>query len=206
MTLSNRIKTSPRLKALAQGLITPKLNPKPRLWVKFLINPFFHKKGKGSVIRHNTRIDVFPWKRFEMGKYCTLEDFCTINNGVGDIILGDHVRIGMGNTIIGPVLIGNDVILAQNVVLSGLNHGYIDINKPIRVQPVSMKQITLEDEVWIGANSVIVAGVSIGRHSVIAAGSVVTKDIPSYSIAAGNPAKVIKKFNAQSQAWEKISN
>lgn len=204
MSLKEKIKSNPQIKELAVWMITSKQNPRPRLWVRWLINPFVHKKGKGTVIRHRTRIDVFPWNKFTTGKNCTIEDFVTINNGVGDVIIGDRSRIGMGNTLIGPVRIGNDVIFAQNIVVSGLNHGYQDVHVPIKDQPVTATQIVIEDEVWIGANATVVSGTTIGKHSVIAAGSVVTKNVPPFSIAAGNPAKLIKQYNQETREWEKV--
>ncbi|MCX6306810.1 MAG: acyltransferase [Bacteroidetes bacterium] len=203
MSIKEKVVSDPRIKEFALWLITSKQNPRPRLWARWFINPFFHKKGSGTVIRRYTRIDVFPWNKFNTGDHCTIEDFVTINNGVGDVLIGNNSRIGMGNTIIGPVHIGKDVIFAQNIVLSGLNHGYQDINTPIKNQPVTKSPIHIEDEVWIGANSVVVAGVTIGKHSVIAAGSVVTKSIPAYSVAAGNPARVIKQYNPSTGTWEK---
>jgi len=106
--------------------------------------------------------------------------------------------------LIGPVSVGNDVILAQNIVVSGLNHGYEDVSMPIRMQKVSTKDIVIEDEVWIGANSVIVAGVTIGKHAVVAGGSVVTKSVAAYTIVAGNPAKAIKRYNVDLKEWLKI--
>jgi len=205
MSFKEKIKSNPKIKEFALFLITSKQNPRPRLWVRWFLNPLIHKKGKGTVIRHRTRIDVFPWNKFITGKGCTIEDFVTINNGVGEVILGNNARIGMGNTLIGPLNIGNDVIFAQNIVLSGLNHGYQDIHVPIRNQAVTKSPIKIEDEVWIGANSVVVAGVTIGKHSVIAAGSVVTKDIPPYSVAVGNPCRVIKQFNLETNNWEKVT-
>jgi len=149
-------------------------------------------------------MDVMPFNNFVLGNDSTIEDFCTINNGVGDVLIGDRTRIGMSNVLIGPVTIGNDVMMAQNIVLSGLNHGYEDINTVPHKQPVTKKKITIEDEVWIGANVVIVAGVTIGKHAVIAAGSVVTKNIPSYSVVVGNPAKVIKQYNPQTGHWDRV--
>lgn len=149
-------------------------------------------------------MDVLPWNKFVLGRDSVIEDFACINNGVGDVIIGDRTRIGIGNTIIGPVQIGNDIMFAQNVVLSGLNHGYQDITLPTHKQDVTTAEIIIEDEAWIAANSVIVAGVKVGRHAVIAAGSVVTKDVPPYSIAAGNPARVIKQYNQHTKQWEKI--
>jgi acetyltransferase-like isoleucine patch superfamily enzyme len=204
MNTSEKIKGNPKLKAFVLRALIPKNQARPRLWVKLFINPFVHKKGKQARICRHTRMDVVPFNKFSLGNKSTIEDFCTVNNGVGDVIIGDRSRIGMNNVIIGPVTIGNDVMLAQNVVLSGLNHGYEDITKVPRKQPVERKKIVIEDEVWICANTVIVAGVTIGKHAVIAAGSVVTKSIPPYSVAVGNPAKVIKQYNAVTGIWDKV--
>jgi len=150
-------------------------------------------------------MDVMPWNMFSIGNDSTIEDFATVNNGVGEVIIGERTRIGLGNTIIGPVNIGNDIMFAQNITVSGLNHGYEDISTPISLQPTSTSPITIEDEVWIGANSVIVAGVTVGKHSVVAAGSIVTRDVPPYSIVAGNPAKLLKQYNPESEKWEKVT-
>jgi acetyltransferase-like isoleucine patch superfamily enzyme len=204
MGLKENIKSNERLKKFVHGLILVPNQARPRLWIKWFVNPFYHKKGKGSCIRKRTRMDVAPWNKFELGAYSTIEDFSAINNGVGPVIIGKNTRIGLGNTIIGPVTIGNDIRLAQHVVLSGLNHNYTDIDLPIHAQGVSTAPIVIEDETWIGANVVIVAGVTIGKHAIIAAGSVVTKDIPSYSVAVGNPARVLKRYNHQTKTWEKV--
>jgi acetyltransferase-like isoleucine patch superfamily enzyme len=151
-------------------------------------------------------MDVFPFRKFELGDHSVIEDFTTVNNGVGDVIIGDRSLIGAGDVIIGPVQIGNDVILAQNVVISGLNHSYQDISLPPVQQKVITGQVIISDNVWIGANSVITAGITIGKHAVIGAGSVVTKDIPGYVVAAGNPARIIKIYNPETKAWEKLKN
>jgi acetyltransferase-like isoleucine patch superfamily enzyme len=202
--LKQFIKSNERLKAWAGYLLAPKNQARPRWWVKVLLNPWVHKKGKNALIRSNTRIDLMPYNPFYLGDDSTIEDFSTLNNGVGAIHIGDRTRIGIACVLIGPVSIGNDVMLAQNIVLSGLNHSYEAINLPISQQPCTTAEIVVEDEVWIGANAVITAGVRIGKHSVVAAGSVVTKSIPPYSIAVGNPARIIKQYNTQTQTWEKI--
>lgn len=99
----------PKSKSIVIRLISPKRNPRPRLWVKWFVNPFIHKRGKGSIIRsRRSRIDIFPWRRFNVGAYTTIEDFTTINNGAGDIILGDRVRIGIGSVVLGPVTIKSE--------------------------------------------------------------------------------------------------
>jgi acetyltransferase-like isoleucine patch superfamily enzyme len=204
MNLKEKIKSNPKLKKLTIWLLTPKNQPRPRLWVRLFLNPIIHKKGKGARIRRKTRMDVLPWNNFYLGNYSTIEDFTTINNGVGDVIIGNGTRIGLGNTLIGPIKIGNDIMFAQNIVMSGLNHGYEDITMSIHDQPVTTAQIIIEDQSWIGANAVIVAGVTIGKHSIVAAGSIVTKSVPSYSIVAGNPAKIIKQYNSETRKWEKV--
>ncbi len=204
MGLKEVLKTSPVLKKFIHWTIIPNGQARPRTWVKWFVNPFLHPKKAGSIIRRRTRLDVFPFNRFELGKNAVIEDFCTINNGVGDVLIGNNATIGMSNVLIGPVQIGQNVIIAQNVVISGLNHNYEDISQPIQKQGVRTAPVFIADDCWIGANAVITAGISIGKHCVIAAGAVVTKNVPDYCIAAGNPARIIKKYDAVEQAWLKV--
>lgn len=204
MPLKDTIKNNPTLKNLVHWMLVPAGEARPRIWVKLLVNPFIHKRGSGSTIRWSTRMDVLPFNQFQLGDNSTIEDFSTVNNGVGDVIIGNNSLIGMGNTIIGPIQIGNNVIFAQNIVASALNHEYRDPDQPIQAQPILKSQIVVEDDCWIAANAVITAGVRIGKHSVIAAGAVVTKDIPPYSVAVGNPAKVLKQYNFETKNWERV--
>ncbi|GAA4095182.1 acyltransferase [Mucilaginibacter panaciglaebae] len=205
MGLKEKINSNPALKKLVHWMLIPTGEARPRLWVKLLVNPFIHKHGAGSRIGR-TRMDVLPFNKFELGSKSTIEDFCTINNGVGDVLIGNNSLIGMSNVIIGPVSIGNNVIFAQNIVASGLNHDYRDINTPINLQKTIVSPIVVEDDCWIAANAVLTAGVTIGKHSVIAAGAVVTKDVSPYSVAAGNPAKVIKKYDFALNQWITAKN
>lgn len=200
------LKSNSKLKKLILFLLMPKNQARPRLWVRLLFNPFMHKRGYGSLIRPITRIDVLPFHKFHIGHNSTIEDFSTINNGMGDVVIGNNVRVGMSNVIIGPTKIGDHVILAQNVVMSGINHSYTDINTPISLQKCIASEIIIEDDCWIGANSVITAGVKIGKHSVVAGGSTVTKNVAPYSIVGGNPAKVLKQYNFEKKIWEKPSS
>jgi len=204
MGFVEKIKNNPKLKKLTLLLLMPKNQARPRLWVRLFLNPFIHKKGKQTIIRRNTRMDVLPFNKFHMGRNSIIESFSTVNNGVGDVIIGDRSKIGISNVVIGPIKIGNDCIFAQNIVLSGLNHGYEDVNISPEDQPITATEIIVEDEVWIGANAVVVAGVTIGKHSVVAAGSVVTKDIPAFSVVGGNPAKILKQYNPEVKKWERI--
>lgn len=206
MSLSVRVKSSPLLKKIALYLMIPKNEYRPRKWVKWFLNPFKHKKGRGAIVRRRTRMDLFPFNGFSMGKGSIVEDFATVNNAVGDVSIGNETIVGMSCVLIGPLRIGNKVMLAQNVVLSGLNHGYEDVHTAPLHQAVSRKQITVEDEVWIGANAVITAGVKLGKHCVVGAGSVVTKDVPPFSIVVGNPARVVKYYDFDTESWTKGSH
>ena len=204
MSIKDNIKSNPGLKKFIHWMLIPSGEARPRLWVKWFVNPFVHKRGSGSKVKWRTRVDVLPFNKFDLGKKSTIESFSTINNGVGDVIIGDNTLIGMSNVIIGPVNIGNNVIFAQNIVASGLNHEYTDVNVPISQQKILVAPIIIEDDCWIAANSVITSGVTVGKHSVVAGGSVVTKSIPPYSVAAGNPAKVIKQYDFTKQEWVRV--
>jgi len=187
-------------------MLIPTNEARPRLWVKWFLNPFIHTRGKGSVIRTSARMDLLPFNNFALGSNSFIEDFSTINNGVGDVAIGNNTLVGIGNVVIGPVNIGNNIIIAQYVVISGLNHNYESIDIPISDQAINKKRISIDDDCWIGANVVITAGVNIGKHSVVAAGSVVTKNIPPFSVAAGNPAKVIKQYDKTAGEWVRVAS
>lgn len=204
MNIKEKIKSNPALKKAALFMLMSKGDPRPRWWIRNLVNPFKHRMGRGSRIRCNVRIDVFPYNDFYIGERSIVEDFTVINNGVGEVLIGDNTIVGIGNVVIGPVEIGNNVMLAQNIVVSALNHNYSNIDISPKEQGVDCRRIIIADNVWIGANSVITPGVSIGKHAVIGAGSVVTKNVPAYSVVVGSPAKVIKIYNPDTNEWEKV--
>lgn len=125
------------------------------------------------------------------------------------IIIGDGTWIGKHCSIaaIHKVQIGKNVLFAGYVHITDHSHGYEDISKPISPQRlISKGPVIIDDNCWLGYNCEILSGVHIGEHSVIAARAVVTKDVPAYCIVAGNPAKIVKKYNFKSQKWEKITN
>lgn len=150
-------------------------------------------------------MNVSPINQFRLGEGSTIEEYSVVDNGVGNVIIGNQTRIGLRSTIIGPVQIGDHVILAQNIVISGLNHRYEDPERPIHQQGVNTATVVIGNDSWIGANSVITAGISIGKHVIVGAGSVVTKDIPDYTVVVGNPARIIKKLDTSSGKWIKIN-
>lgn len=125
---------------------------------------------------------------------------------VATLKIGNGVRIGHFSHIIGlkHLEIENDVLLADKVYISDCEHCYEDISMPILYQPTRIiKEITIGEGSWIGEN-VCICGANVGKHSVIGANSVVTKDIPDYSIAVGCPAKVIKQYDFSSNKWIRI--
>ena len=96
-------------------------------------------------------------------------------------------------------------MIASGVAIIAENHG-MDPECSVRYgnQPLDSKPITIANNCWLGEKVVILQGVSIGEWSIIGAGSVVTKSIPAYSIAVGNPAKVIKVYNKNKHCWEQF--
>lgn len=161
--LKQKIKKNDRLKRTVHYLIMNQRGSCPRLWVKWFVNPFMLTYGKRSKIRRSAIMNVSPINSFILGRESIIEHYVTIDNGVGHVHIGDHSRIGIYNTIIGPVFIGNQVILAQNITISGLNHTYDDISRPIVKQGITTSPVIIEDESWIGANTVITSGVHIGK-------------------------------------------
>jgi acetyltransferase-like isoleucine patch superfamily enzyme len=108
--------------------------------------------------------------------------------------MGNNSNIGPYNYIgcSGKIIIGNNVMLAPRVSIYAENHVFDNPDILIRDQGVAYQTVIIEDDCWIAANSIILAGVTIGKGSVVAAGSVVTENVAPYSVVAGVPAKFIK--------------
>lgn len=124
------------------------------------------------------------------------------------IIIGEGTWIGKHSSIaaIDRVEIGKNVLFAGYVHMTDHSHGYEDITRPITPQPLFSKgPIIIEDDCWLGFSCEILSGVHIGKHSIVAARAVVTKDVPPYSIVVGNPARIIKQYNFNTQKWEKVN-
>lgn len=198
-----QIKRNPRLKQFVLWLLTPANRPRPRWWVRWFVTPFIHRRGRGARIRHRARADIFPWHRFELGPRAQIEDYAVVNNGAGDVRIGEGSRVGIGSVVVGPVHIGRYVFLGQHVSVQGINHGYKDVATDPNLQPLEKRPVRVGDYTHLGTNSTVVAGVTIGERCMIGAGSVVTKDIPSYSVAAGNPARVLKRYDPDRGEWVK---
>ena len=184
------MKGSPLMKRWLDYLIMNQRDARPRWFVR-LLAPLYQHRGWRSKIYSSVRMDTPPYRRFWLGRRSVVESYCCINNAVGDVIIGDYTRIGLHSTIIGPVCIGNHVNLAQGITITALNHNFSDATKRIDEQGITTKPVVIKDDVWIGANAVVLPGVTIGCHAVVAAGAVVTHDVPDNTVVGGVPAKVI---------------
>lgn len=123
-----------------------------------------------------------------------------------ELSIGDCCRVGDFSHIFATesIVIEDDVLIANNVYISDNLHDYSDVSIPIHKQPiVQLNPVIIGEGSWIGEH-VCVIGASVGRHSVIGANSVVTKDIPDYCVAVGAPARVIKRYDFDKRAWRKV--
>lgn len=114
----------------------------------------------------------------------------------GGIELGDYSGIGEGSIIGGNTIIGNNVMIGRQLITIPRNHVIDSLDVPMIDQGFTKSsKIIIDDDVWIGDRVTILADVHIHSHSVVAAGAVVTKDVPEYAIVGGVPAKVIRYRN-----------
>jgi acetyltransferase-like isoleucine patch superfamily enzyme len=115
------------------------------------------------------------------------------------ITIGSRSLIGESCVLRGQggITIGDDVYLAPLVQMLAVNHVYHDTSRPISHQGITAQGIVVEDGAWIGGGAIVLDGVRIGRNAVIGAGAVVTKDVPAYTIVAGNPARVVRDLRAE---------
>jgi acetyltransferase-like isoleucine patch superfamily enzyme len=124
------------------------------------------------------------------------------------LYIGEDTYIGPNTHISGTqgiIIIGKKVMIADNVLVSTAAHRYQDVMVPIKDQGYESKgNITICDGSWIGEGSIIMSGVRVGKNSVVGANSVVTRDVPPFSVAAGCPARVIKQYNATQKKWSDI--
>lgn len=191
--LKAKLTQSPALKRWLHWLLMNPTQTRPRWYVR-LLAPFYQDRGRDSVIHRSVRMDTPPFHRFVLGRSSVVESFSCVNNAMGDVLIGDHTRVGLHNTIIGPVSIGSHTNLAQGITVTALNHRFLDSARRIDEQGVELRAVTIGDDVWIGANAVVLPGVTIGSHAVVAAGAVVAHDVPSHTLVAGVPATIKKQL------------
>ena len=140
-------------------------------------NLFILSRGQNIIVALGTKI--YPSKYISIGSNVFIGRNCTVSTS----------KVGGSE-----ISIGNNVMIAEGVKIIGGNHAFDRTDISMFEQGEGLQSpIIINDDIWIGANSITLSGIEIGKGSVIGAGSVVTKSIPEYSIAVGNPARVIKK-------------
>jgi len=140
-------------------------------------------------------VRIFLCKRIfkKAGRISTIDRMAYFGNGK-DVEIGDFSGIGERNVIPHNIIIGKYVMMAPDVHILTNNHKFSDITVPMCTQGYEITSPTIiEDDVWIGLRAILTPGHHIGKGSIIGAGAVVTKDVQTYTIVGGNPAKIIKE-------------
>lgn len=171
----------------------------------------FKSFGKKSYLHSPLKIDGI--ENIEIGNgvsiaYKTWLAAVPLTGEKSKLIIEDGVNIGNFNHIYATqsIIIRKDVLTADKVYISDNLHGYEDINSPIIKQPiVQKKEVEIGEGSWLGEN-VCIIGASIGKHCVVGANSVVTKDFPDYCVIVGVPAKIVKRYCFEQQKWRKTDN
>jgi galactoside O-acetyltransferase len=135
-------------------------------------------------------------KTIQIGKNPNLMSPCYLSAINGNIKIGNNISCNRNVTVDasekGYIEIGDNVLIGQNTVIRSSNHIFDKLSIPINLQGHKTGKIIIGNDIWIGANSVILPDVTIGSHTIIGAGSIVTKSLPESVIAVGNPAKIIR--------------
>ena len=155
-------------------------------------NKYGFRLPNGSIISNIKNVTI--GSNFKISPNCYL--FAQEKPGDSQIIIGDNVGLNynvMLNANCGGLIkLGENISIGPYTVMRASNHNFKDITIPIRKQGHIPGVIEIQNNVWIGAHVVILPNVMIGHSSVIGAGSIVNKDIPAFSVVAGNPARIIK--------------
>jgi len=177
-----------------------------------LISPNFFDIGKNTTI-------ISPFRFANLGLIKLGNNVCIHNNCWVQVLnysektygptikMDDYVSIGCNSTISAAkkIIIEEYVFTAPNVYISDHQHEFHDVTLPIAKQGIgNIQGVRIGAHSWLGENSAILPGASIGKHCVIGANSVVNSNIPDYSVAVGAPAKVIETFNFHKKRWERV--
>lgn len=180
---------------------------KLKLFDKF----FFYEVGENVYIGKPLYITpkcISIGSNVSIWKQCRIEGVYRYNNidFMPNIIIDEGVSIqqNLHLTCANKIHIGKNTAIASNVTITDINHPYTDINQAIEKQDIEVSSVEIGENCKIYNNSIILPGVKIGRHCVIAANSVVNIDIPDYSVVAGIPARIIKRYNISSNKWEVV--
>jgi len=163
--------------------------------------PHYLEVGKNFIVEGHTEIMALSKQGIICGDNVTIGAYVTIKpSSYYGRNLGEGLRIGNNSNIgrysyvgcSGLITIGDNVMVSPRVSFYAENHKFGDTNRPIRDQGITREPIVIEDDCWIASGAIILAGVKVGKGSIVAAGSVVTKDVPPFSVVAGSPARIIR--------------
>ena len=158
-----------------------------------LMTPKCVSIGNNVLIWPNCRIEgITRYNDIDYTPEIFLDDFCSIQQNL-------HL------TCANKIYIGKHTAIAANVTITDIHHQYENINKPIEEQDILVKQVHISDDCKIYNNAVILPGTHIGKHCTVGANSVVSGEFPDFSVIAGSPAKIVKRYNFDSLAWEKTN-
>ena len=154
---------------------------------------FHHFDSFGTHCVMGRRVRIWGPVKMFIGERSALFDDVIIS-GVGEVRIGDRTTIGHNSVLVSRQLIevGNDTMLAAYCYVLDVDHEFADPSVPIPEQGLRIKPVKIGSNVWVGAHTIILRGVTIGDGAVIGANSVVTEDVPPYAIVAGSPAKLVK--------------
>jgi len=147
--------------------------------------------GRNVEILRNVSIKKWGGCSVRIGANSRIREGVIIQTAEG-LDVGENSDLGPYCVIYGNVKIGDFVMLSPHITIAAGNHNFMSRKMPMRQQGSESKPIVIEHDVWIGANAVILGGVTIKKGAIIAAGAVVVKDVPEYSIVGGIPSRVIK--------------
>lgn len=184
-------------------------NPPCELWRKLKCRLFilFNSYSFGAFGKHNYLFDLEllnPQNIF-LGSDLWISKTRLASFNKGKLIIGNHVAIGRFSQIVAlqNIIIEDGVLMAENTFISDNTHTFSNINVPIRDQKVApLNSVIIGSGTWIGRN-VVINGCKIGRNCIIGAYTFLKKDIPDYCVVVGNPARIVKRYNPQSNRWEK---
>ena len=181
---------------------------------KYVLLPFrkrqFYRFGKGSLI--NRPILIFGGKSISIGDDVHIRDNARIevvpgySSNVPKLSIGNRVGIeeGIHLTCADSVVFEDDVTILSYCMITDINHSYQEIGIRCGEQQLEVKPVRIKQYAVIGSGVSVMPGVTVGNNAIIGTNAVVTQDIPDYSVAAGIPAKVIRKYNFDSRNWERV--
>ena len=184
-----------RVKNIRQNCFWKKKGAKSKIFAPLrIIGKHFIEIGSNVIIMHHARIEaVYAYADEHFSPILQIGDYTTIQQRV-------HI------TCAEKVIIGSHVAILPDVLITDINHPYTDISTPPSHCKLERKPVSIGDETIIGMGARILPGVHIGKHCCIGTNAVVTKNIPDYSVAVGNPAKVIKQYDFDRHEWKKVND